>query len=97
MLPSESADALLNLQRSKSNAQDGNQTPASVVHPLMRPLDGRSRWDQAPAATPIGNQGLVTPMHPSQMGGPVMPTAFGTDISMRNAPLSDEELDMIVA
>ena len=56
----------------------------------------RSRWDQAPAATPIGNQGLVTPMHPSHIGGPVMPTAFGTDISMRNAPLSDEELDMML-
>ncbi|KAL3424805.1 splicing factor 3B subunit 1 [Phlyctema vagabunda] len=56
----------------------------------------RSRWDQAPAATPVGNQGLVTPMHPSQSGGPMMPTAFGTDISQRNAPLSDEELDMML-
>ena len=30
----------------------------------------RSRWDQAPAlvaATPVGNQGLVTPMHPSSV------------------------------
>ncbi len=25
-----------------------------------------------------------------------MPTAFGTDISARNAPLSDEELDMML-
>jgi splicing factor 3B subunit 1 len=73
-----------------------DQTPAvggAVVDETPR---RRSRWDQAPAATPIGNQGLVTPMHSSQMGGAVMPTAFGTDISMRNAPLSDEELDMML-
>ena len=55
----------------------------------------RSRWDQAPmagAATPVGNQGMATPMHPSQVGGP----GFGTDISGRNLPLSDEELDMML-
>ncbi|MCJ1446259.1 MAG: hypothetical protein MMC23_006764 [Stictis urceolatum] len=58
----------------------------------------RSRWDQAPslgAATPVGQSGLATPMHPSQ-NGPVMPVAFGTDLSSRNAPLSDEELDMML-
>ena len=58
----------------------------------------RSRWDQAPSiasATPVGNQGLATPMHPSH--APVMaPPAFGTDISGRNAPLSDEELDLML-
>jgi splicing factor 3B subunit 1 len=73
-----------------------DQTPAvggAIIDDTPR---RRSRWDQAPAATPIGNQGLVTPMHPSQIGGPIMPTAFGTDISMRNAPLSDEELDMML-
>ena len=56
----------------------------------------RSRWDQAPSlvgATPVGQSGLATPMHPSQSLGAVLPTAFGTDISSRNAPLSDEELD----
>ncbi|KAI9828776.1 MAG: hypothetical protein M1832_001881 [Thelocarpon impressellum] len=59
----------------------------------------RSRWDQAPSlggATPVGNQGLATPIHPSQGAAPVMPTAFGTDISGRNAPLADEELDMML-
>ncbi|KAI9745187.1 MAG: U2 snRNP component prp10 [Claussenomyces sp. TS43310] len=55
----------------------------------------RSRWDQAPAATPIGQQGLVTPMHPSQAGSTIPPT-FGTDISMRNAPLSNEDLDAML-
>lgn len=60
----------------------------------------RSRWDQAPSATPIGNTaGLVTPMHPSQAGGAagaagaVATVAFGNDMSARNAPISDEELD----
>jgi splicing factor 3B subunit 1 len=59
----------------------------------------RSRWDQAPSlndATPVGQQGLATPMHPSQSGTIMMPTTFGTDISTRNAPLSDEELDMML-
>ena len=59
----------------------------------------RSRWDQAPSlsdATPVGQQGLATPMHPSQSGAVMMPTTFGTDISSRNAPLSDEELDMML-
>lgn len=46
----------------------------------------RSRWDQAPSlsATPQVN---AAPQ--------VMPT-FGTDISSRNAPLSDEELDSML-
>ncbi|KJR81625.1 splicing factor 3B subunit 1 [Sporothrix schenckii 1099-18] len=62
----------------------------------------RSRWDQAPSATPIGNTaGLVTPMHPSEGTGagagagaglPAM-IGFGNDLSARNAPISDEELD----
>ncbi|KAJ5716896.1 U2 snRNP component prp10 [Penicillium malachiteum] len=59
----------------------------------------RSRWDQAPsltAATPVGNQGLATPMHPSQGGGALAATSFGTDISARNAQWSDEELDMML-
>lgn len=58
----------------------------------------RSRWDQAPsltAATPVGHAGLATPMHPSQSDGGLM-QAFGTDISSRNAPLSDEELDAML-
>lgn len=55
----------------------------------------KSRFDQAPSVTPMGNAGLVTPMHPSQSGG-MMPNTFGTDISQRNAPLSDEELDLML-
>ncbi|KAK8205579.1 U2 snRNP component prp10 [Zalaria obscura] len=53
----------------------------------------RSRWDLAPSlggATPAAGAGLATPMHPSQSSGAF---GFGTDISGRNAPLSDEELD----
>lgn len=73
-----------------------DQTPAPGAASVEETPRRRSRWDQAPAATPIGNQGLVTPMHPSQVGGPAIPTAFGTDISARNAPLSDEELDLML-
>ncbi|KAI9735674.1 MAG: U2 snRNP component prp10 [Cirrosporium novae-zelandiae] len=57
----------------------------------------RSRWDQAPsltASTPVGQAGLATPIHSSQ--APMVPMAFGTDISSRNAPLSDEELDLML-
>ncbi|MCJ1468864.1 hypothetical protein MMC07_007494 [Pseudocyphellaria aurata] len=59
----------------------------------------RSRWDQAPSlegATPVGQQGLATPIHPSQSVAAMIPTAFGTDISSRNAPLSNEELDLML-
>lgn len=63
------------------------------------PLEGdapkkRSRWDQAPSATPMGNAGLATPAPQSQSA--MIPTTFGTDISARNMPISDEELDMLL-
>ncbi|KAK4127070.1 ARM repeat-containing protein [Parathielavia appendiculata] len=57
-------------------------------------LKKKSRWDQAPSATPVGNVGLATPMHPSQVA--VLPTTFGTDASGRYMPLSDEELDAML-
>jgi splicing factor 3B subunit 1 len=53
----------------------------------------RSRWDQAPSigsATPVGAAAMATPAHHSQL------LPFGTDMSSRNAPLSDEELDMML-
>ncbi|KAE8447590.1 hypothetical protein EG329_010561 [Mollisiaceae sp. DMI_Dod_QoI] len=94
---SDSTEATTQPTEAKTKRSRWDQTPAIGGAAVGEtPKTKRSRWDQAPAATPIGNQGLVTPMHPSQMGGPVMPTAFGTDISARNAPLSDEELDMML-
>jgi splicing factor 3B subunit 1 len=53
----------------------------------------RSRWDQAPSATPAAASGLATPMHQSQGAAPSMP--FGMDAG-RNAPISDEELDLLL-
>lgn len=53
----------------------------------------RSRWDQAPSATPAAASGLATPMHQSQASAPSMP--FGMDAG-RNAPISDEELDLLL-
>ncbi|KAI9668964.1 MAG: hypothetical protein M1829_005192 [Trizodia sp. TS-e1964] len=80
----------------KRSRWDQTPVPGGVEDTPRR----RSRWDQAPSmggATPVGNQGLATPMHPSQAAtGAVIPTAFGTDISARNAPLSDEELDLML-
>jgi splicing factor 3B subunit 1 len=83
----ETADA-------KSKRSRWDQTPVPGAAPDGAPK--KSRWDQAPAltaATPVGNQGLATPMHPSQV---ILGPTFGTDISGRNAPLSDEELDLML-
>merc|ERR1712093_892996 len=93
---SDSTDASSQPTETKVKRSRWDQTPSIGGAAVDDTPRRRSRWDQAPAATQIGNQGLVTPMHPSQMGGPVMPSAFGTDISMRNAWLSDEELDMML-
>lgn len=72
-----------------------DEAPAIPVPGADAAPKKRSRWDQAPAATPVGNTGLATPMHPSQ--GAVLPMApLGIDISARNAPISDEELDAIL-
>ena len=79
---------------SKSKRSRWDQTPVPGGAPDGAPK--RSRWDQAPsltAATPVGNQGLATPMHPSQV---VLGPTFGTDITGRNAPISDEELDLML-
>ncbi|KAG7132069.1 U2 snRNP component prp10 like protein [Verticillium longisporum] len=69
-----------------------DQTPAPGAEVVKK----SSRWDQAPSATPMGNQGLATPMHPSQAGGAILPTTFGPDMSGRNMPLSDEELNELL-
>ncbi|KAH7170753.1 armadillo-type protein [Dactylonectria macrodidyma] len=83
----EAADAV------KSKRSRWDQAPA-IAAPGADAAKKRSRWDQAPSATPMGNQGLATPMH--QSSAPTLPTTFGTDISGRNMPLSDEELDILL-
>ena len=78
---------------SKRSRWDSTPAPAAQAEPRKR-----SRFDMAPsltAATPVGgNAGLATPMHPSQT--PAAGAGYGTDISGRNAPLSDEELDIML-
>ncbi|WYZ34995.1 hypothetical protein EsH8_I_001271 [Colletotrichum jinshuiense] len=94
--PAADEEAAQPSEPAKSKRSRWDQTPAP---PGSESADGpkkRSRWDQAPSATPMGNQGLATPMHPSQAGSAVLPTTFGTDISGRNMPLSDEELDALL-
>lgn len=72
-----------------------DEAPAIPVPGAEAAPKKRSRWDQAPAATPIGNTGLATPMHPSQAASlPMAP--LGADVSARNAPISDEELDAML-
>ncbi|KAL9126153.1 MAG: hypothetical protein Q9217_004749 [Psora testacea] len=83
--------------QTKRSRWDQTPTPGGAV--IDAASSRRSRWDQAPSladATPVGQSGLATPVHPSQSGAVMMPTTFGTDISSRNAPLSDEELDMML-
>ncbi|KAL3431068.1 armadillo-type protein [Aspergillus tetrazonus] len=94
--PTDETPAAPTSDDAKAKKSRWDQTPAPGGGEAPK---RRSRWDQAPAiaaATPVGNQGLATPMHPSQVGAPMIPTSFGTDISGRNAPLSDEELDMML-
>ena len=83
----------------KAKRSRWDQTPAPPGLGVEATPSRRSRWDQAPSltdATPVGQAGLATPMHPSQAGGAMMPQTFGTDISARNAPISDEELDLML-
>lgn len=88
----DSAEAMPAPEPKKRSRWD--EAPAVPVPGAEAPKK-RSRWDQAPAATPIVNAGLATPIHPSQgQGLPVVP--IGTDVSARNAPISDEELDAIL-
>jgi splicing factor 3B subunit 1 len=80
---------------SKTKRSRWDQTPAPPGAETVP--SKRSRWDQAPAfggATPVGNQGLATPMHPSQT--PAVLAGFGTDIGGRTGPLTDEEIDMML-
>lgn len=82
--------------KGKRSRWDQTPTPGGAA---VDATPRRSRWDQAPSltdATPVGQQGLATPIHPSQSGGAIIPTTFGTDISSRNAALSDEELDAML-
>lgn len=67
--------------------------------PVEAPKTGRSRWDLAPsltAATPVGNQGLATPMHPSQAGAATPAVGFGADVPGQVVGWSDEELDIML-
>ncbi|KAG4302623.1 hypothetical protein PCK1_001207 [Pneumocystis canis] len=74
-----------------------DQTPAPVIPASTSdiPTPKRSRWDQTPVIgiTPIGSQGLQTPL-PNII--PQMPISFGTDVSQRFYDFSDEELDEIL-
>ncbi|KAA8909869.1 armadillo-type protein [Sphaerosporella brunnea] len=87
----EGAAAVKEIEDTKKRSSRWDVAGAPDATPVVK----RSRWDQAPsltAATPVGNQGLVTPIHPSSAAAiPQMPVTFG--LGDRNAPLSDEELD----
>ncbi|KAI1266855.1 armadillo-type protein [Xylariaceae sp. FL1019] len=79
----------------KSKRSRWDQAPALPAPGAADASKKRSRWDQAPSATPIGNSGLVTPMHTSQIGVGAVPS-FGTDISGPSGMLSDDDLDTLL-
>lgn len=77
--------------KAKKSRWDTTSAPDAATETSKVP----SRWDLAPsltAATPVGNQGLATPMHPSQAGIPLV--AAGPSGPM--AGWSDEELDFML-
>lgn len=79
----------------KAKRSRWDQTPAPG--PPSETPRRRSRWDQAPTlvtATPVGNQGLATPVPSS--AAPMSVPSFGSDISTRVSVLSDEELDLML-
>ncbi|KAF2013493.1 splicing factor 3B subunit 1 [Aaosphaeria arxii CBS 175.79] len=72
-------------------APDTPMTDAPADVPAQAPV--RSRWDTAtapPAGTTSAAPAAGDVAHPS------VPFGFGTDISARNAPLSDEQLDLML-
>ena len=71
-------------QDRKKSRWDSAPAPEGAVQAPTK----RSRWDQAPALN-----GVAAPI--AQPAQQLIPT-FGTDISGRNAPLSDEELDLML-
>lgn len=88
------ADGAKTEEKAVSKRSRWDETPAPDGAEAAAPKK-KSRFDQAPSlagATPVGNQGLATPVRPPQGSA----YSFGTDISGRNAPLSDEELDLIL-
>lgn len=86
--PVEKVDAT---EDAKPKRSRWDQTPSISGADVAK---ASSRWDQAPSATPMANAGLATPA--PQSHAPPVPAAFGNDLSGRNMPLSDEELDMIL-
>ncbi|KAL8741789.1 MAG: hypothetical protein Q9190_005642 [Brigantiaea leucoxantha] len=81
--------------KSKRSRWDQTPMPGDAADASSR----RSRWDLPPSLAdeaPDGQPDSAAPVPSSQPVAPVLPTAFGTDISARNAPLSDEELDMML-
>lgn len=76
----------------KRSRWDQAPAPEAPAEQQQQPPKRRSRWDQAPAAPPIGG---ATP-GAAPAAAPAVVPSFGTDISGRNAPLSDEELDAML-
>jgi splicing factor 3B subunit 1 len=74
---------------SSSAPEEGGPVVDAPVEAAAAP---RSRWDTATGPP----QGATSAPAAGETPKPMMPYAFGTDISSRNAPLSDEMLDLML-
>ncbi|KAF2277503.1 ARM repeat-containing protein [Westerdykella ornata] len=83
-------------ERGTKKTKWSDATPAADAAMAATPAPDapvRSRWDTTAAPTTIAGPSPS----PGVVPGPVAPMmSFGTDISSRNAPLSDEMLDMML-
>ena len=89
-LATESANGIVNSDA--TSAKRSRWDEATTTLAPAADASKRSRWDMAASsggAAPASNQ---TPAS----GQPAAFTGFGTDISARNAPLSDEDLDRML-
>jgi splicing factor 3B subunit 1 len=73
--------------KTKKSRWDEVPDAAATEEPSIK---RRSRWDQAPAISSALGQA------PAPVPAPVGQIGFGTDISGRNMPWTDEELDMML-
>ena len=90
--PKEEVKAEPEAKKSRWETKPAPETVADA--PVAAAAPTRSRWDTA-ALPP---QGTTSGPAPGETPRPATaaPFAFGTDISSRNAPLSDEQLDMML-
>ncbi|KAI5288792.1 hypothetical protein KEM54_004870 [Ascosphaera aggregata] len=86
------AEGQLSTTETKPKKSRWDQAPAPGTEPPKR----RSRWDQAPSMPAASPAGATRAAPELPAGLPLAPVTFGTDVSIQNASLTDEELDLML-